>query len=327
MKAKLKILTIGGGTGSFTLLSKLRELKNVELTSVVAMSDSGGSTGRLRVEMGVLPAGDVRQALVALSRSPELTRELFTYRYSTGDIAGHSFGNLFISTLEKISGSMEEAIRHAGKLLQVRGRIYPITLQKHDLVVVMPNGEKIIGEGNVDNRFVTGYTRIYLTDAPSINPKVKKAVQDADLIIVAPGNFYCSIVPNFLVSGLTKALEATNAKKVFIANLLTKEGHTTGKTVADFVEELHELSGGFLPDQVIYNTNDNLSDTIQEILKNEGSELVKPGSLKNTLLKDVKFVGIDAISEVISKQNTADTVKRSLLRHNMKNVIEALGLR
>jgi len=229
-----KVVTIGGGTGSFTLLTELKDMPDVEVTAIVAMSDSGGSTGKLRVDMGVLPAGDARQALVALSRSPEQLRELFTYRYDVGTMSGHTFGNLFLSTLEKVTGSLEDAITQAGKILSVKGRIYPVTLTNHHLVATMSNGEVVRGEGIIDNSYIQGYNSLELTNEPVFNPRASKAIEEADIVIIAPGNFYCSIAPNLMVPGFTEALKASKAKKVLVANLLTKEGHTTGFSVDDF---------------------------------------------------------------------------------------------
>ncbi len=328
MKSKKnKIVTIGGGTGSFTLLTELKELPNVEITAVVAMSDSGGSTGRLRVDMGVLPAGDVRQALVALSRSPETLRKLFTYRYSAGDMQGHTFGNLFLSTLEKIGGSLEDAITQAGKMLSVKGRIYPVTLHKHELVVHMSNGERIVGEGEIDNRYVNGYSRMYLSEGPQLNPKVALAIADADMVIIAPGNFYCSIVPNFLVDGLTKTLQSSKARTVMIANLLTKEGHTNGYSVAKFLDKLNVLSDGFVPDAVIYNTQMEVTPELEHIYKSEGGELVSLGSESDLeLFKGVEFIGGDLVANGVVATSKADIVKRSLLRHDAKSVLQLLGL-
>lgn len=327
-KDKIKVVTIGGGTGSFTFLTELKELSDVEVTAVVAMSDSGGSTGRLRVDMGVLPAGDVRQALVALSRSPETLRELFTYRYENGDVRGHTFGNLFLSTLEKISGSLEEAIMQAGKLLSVKGRIFPVTLHKHDLVVQMSNGEKIVGEGEVDNRFVSGYSHMYLTEGPELNPSVKRTIANADIVIIAPGNFYCSIVPNFLVAGLTNALQASKARTVLVANLLTKEGHTNNFTVTKFLTELESLSGGFVPSAVVYNTEYEVTPRLRQMYESEGGELVKLGSIEDLkMFNGTEFIGGNIIARGhLATQSKADTVKRSLLRHDAKKVLQLLGL-
>ncbi len=323
-KNKIKIVTIGGGTGSFTLLTELKQLPNVEITAIVAMSDSGGSTGKLRVDMGVLPAGDVRQVLVALSRSPEMLRELFTYRYDVGTMTGHSFGNLFLSTLEKITGSLESAIKQAGKILNIKGRVYPVTLTKHHLTVTMPNGEVIHGEGNVDERFVQGYTGMALTDSPTLNPQAKEAILKADIIIIAPGNFYCSILPNFLVPKLSDTLAESQAVKIMVANLLTKRGHTTGFNVAEFLREL-DRNTGFLPDKVLYNTNLDVTQQLQEQIKSEGAELVELGDI--TEFASVEFIGEDLISkDTVNVQNKADVIKRSLLRHDAIKVLSLLGL-
>lgn len=330
--AKIKVVTIGGGTGSFTFLTELKELPNIQITAVVAMSDSGGSTGRLRVDMGVLPAGDVRQALVALSRSPAMLRELFTYRYERGSVKGHTFGNLFLSTLEKVTDSLEDAIVQAGKLLNVKGRIYPVTLTKHDLVVkvddVDGSSQTIVGEGVIDTSVVTGYSRMYLTDGPLLNPHVAQAIADADIVIIAPGNFYCSIVPNFLVVGLTQALQESKALKVMVANLLTKEGHTDRFNVVKFLTELEHLSGGFVPSTVIYNTGTHVTQELKQIYKSEGGELVELGDAETFKQEQgVQFVGGDIIAKALPKTaSSADTVKRSLLRHDAQKVLGLIGI-
>ncbi len=336
---KTKIVTIGGGTGSFTLLTELKELPNVEVTAVVAMSDSGGSTGRLRVDMGVLPAGDVRQALVALSRSPDILRELFTYRYDAGTISGHTFGNLFLATLEKISGSLEEAIKRAGKLLDVKGYIYPVTLTDHHLVAMMPNGEEVHGEGVIDGRYIAGYTSIMLTNSPVLNPNVARAIAEADIVIIAPGNFYCSIVANLLVPGLSGALRESKARKVLVANLLTKQGHTDCFDVAKFLTELRQLAD-FMPSTVLYNTQYSVTPSLEELYKSEEGELVKLGDVSSfeqaqEQEDEVEFIGANLVARgplaTKSKADTfdklsVDTVKRSLLRHDASKVLQLLGL-
>ncbi len=325
---KLKIVTIGGGTGSFTLLTELKELPNVDISAIVAMSDSGGSTGRLRVDMGVLPAGDVRQALVALSNSSEYLRKLFTYRYEVGSMTGHTFGNLFISTLEEISGSLEEAVSQASKILGVKGNIYPVTLTDHQLEVEMPNGEQVHGEGDIDNRYIAGYTSIRLTDSPVLNPNAALSIEQADIVIIAPGNFYCSIIPNMITPGLSEILQRSKAKKVMIANLLTKEGHTSGFTVAKFLTELESLSGGFVPDVVVYNSVKTVTQEIEELYKSEGGELVELGDVSEFEEKHgVEFIGADIVASTpSSSQSKADVVKRSYLRHDAKKLLKLLDL-
>jgi uncharacterized cofD-like protein len=325
---KIKVVTIGGGTGSFTLLTELKELEDIELSAIVAMSDSGGSTGKLRVDMGVLPAGDVRQVLVALSRSPEMLRKLFTYRYDVGTMTGHTFGNLFLSTLEKITGSLEESIRQAGKILNIKGRVYPVTLTKHHLSVTMSNGEVIHGEGMIDERFVQGYTSIELTDKPMLNPMARKAILDADVVIVAPGNFYCSILPNFLVPGLNEVLHDSTAEVVLVANLLTKQGHTTGFSVAEFLNELRRNTDGFLPTKVLYNTNMDVTQELLELIESEQASMVELGDVSEFEDKyNIEFVGADLVANSPSApQSNTDTVKRSLLRHDAKRVLSILGL-
>ncbi|MCD5384502.1 MAG: YvcK family protein, partial [Candidatus Pacebacteria bacterium] len=275
-QSKINVVTIGGGTGSFMLLSELKKRKNIDITAIVAMSDSGGSTGVLRDQMGVLPAGDVRQCLTALSQKEEDLRKLFTFRYGEGSfLKGHTFGNIFLSTIEKIFGSFEKSVEEASKILNIKGQILPITLTNNDLVVEKEGGEEIIGEGEIDEKNILNYKKIYLKGRPRLNVKVKKAIKKADIIVVAPGNFYNSIIPNFLVNGFAKEIKNSKAKKFFIANLTTKDGHTNNFEVTDYIKELYKISGekDFI-DYVIYNKQRKIGEKMLGLYKKHKSEPV-----------------------------------------------------
>jgi uncharacterized cofD-like protein len=244
---KLKnVVTIGGGTGSYTLLSGLKKYP-INLSAIVSMADDGGSTGVLRDELGVLPPGDVRQCLVALSESSEKLRELMNYRFEKGGLKGHNFGNLFLSALEKISGNFNEAVKEAIKILNVKGEIVPVTNSQSNLYVRLKNNKLLIGENEINHNYdllKKGIDRIYYQPAVKANPRAMRIIREADLIIVGPGNHYCSILPNLLVGGISAAIRKSKAIVVYNCNLVNKPGHTDGFNLDDYVDSINNYIGG-----------------------------------------------------------------------------------
>lgn len=254
---KKKIVVIGGGTGTFTVLSGLKKYP-VGLTAIVSMADDGGSTGLLREEFGMLPAGDIRRALVALSSYPEkFLTDLFIYRFHENEIDGHNFGNLILAALERVTGSFENAITAASRLLDVQGVVLPVTFSDVRLYAQLENGNIIKGETNIDIPKHDGRLRIghvWLQPKGRANPKAVKAIMDADMIVIGPGDIFTSIVPNFLVSGIQNALQKSKAKKVYVTNLMTKYGETNGFSGADFLAVLHRYLGADIFDVILVNT-------------------------------------------------------------------------
>lgn len=309
---KQKIVTIGGGTGSFVVLSGLKNY-DVDLTAVVSMADDGGSTGILRDELGVLPPGDIRQCLVALSKSSEVLREMFNYRYSQGALHGHNFGNIFLSTLEKITGNFTEAVKQAGQILRIKGKVLPVTLKSTKLVAELNSGKKIVGENRINESDLSNLKKLFLAPGAKINPEVAKALKEADKIIINPGNFFCSIVPNFLVSGLGEAIAKSKAKKILIVNLMTKRGHTDKFCITDFAKYIENFIGKNIINYTIYNTQ---SPDVK-VLKNysrEGDILIKLGD-KSTFPR-MKFIGRNLLGKLKYKQSKSDVIKRSFIRHD-----------
>ena len=251
---KKKIVVIGGGTGTFRVLSGLKKYP-VELAAIVSMADDGGSTGILREEFGILPTGDVRRALVALSSYPEkFLADLFTYRFHEGGINGHNFGNLILTALERVTGGFENAVAAASRLLDVRGTVLPVTFSHVRLNAELENGEIIRGETNIDIPKHNGelhIARVWLQPKALANAKAVRAIGDADMIVVGPGDLFTSIIPNFLVSGIRNAFLKSNAKKVYVGNLMTKHGETSGFSGADFLASLHQYIGAHIFDFVV----------------------------------------------------------------------------
>ena len=317
-----KVVTIGGGTGSFMLLSELKKRDDIEITAIVNMTDAGGSTGQLRDEIGVLPAGDARQALVALAQSEQQWRDLMTYRFEDGGMTGHSFGNLMLGALEKISGSFEQALNRASELLQVKGRVVPITTDDAHLIIETESDEVFYGENKIDESVVANPRAIYFNKPTTLHEEASKAITEADILIICPGNFYCSIMPNLIVSGMHKALEKSRAKKFFVANLVSKYGHTTDMTVTDFVKKAHNAVDLSFIDTVIYNTSHDIDEELQAIYDADGEHLINEGDI--TELDSIEAVGLDLIAKKAPAQNKYDTVKRSLIRHNAEKLVDII---
>lgn len=255
-----RVVTIGGGTGSYMLLSGLKHFP-LDITAVVTMFDSGGSAGALRDQFGILPPGDVRRCLVALSEGEreQILRNLFSFRFDNAgsELHGHSFGNLFILALSTMYHSDVEAIRKASELLNIRGKVLPVSINLSHLVATLADGSIVRGETNIDiPRHDTSLRIVDLAlDPPAdMYPETEESIRAADMIVVCPGDLYSSLAPNFLVTGMKHALLQSSAKKVAVCNLMTKGGETNGYAVEDFVRELSRYSGIGTFDYVLCNT-------------------------------------------------------------------------
>ncbi len=317
---KKKVVVIGGGTGTFALLSGLREYP-LELSAIVTMADDGGSTGILRDELGVLPPGDVRQCLVALSSSPLFLRELMNYRFAQGGLKGHSFGNIFLSALEKMTGSFDAAVARAGEVLRIRGQVIPATLNKVSLAAEFQDGRVVRGQNNIHHADLGSLKRLFLEPSGRVNPKARAALAAADLIVVGPGDFYSSLVPNFLVSGLPAAVRRSKARKVYVSNLMTKAGHTSDFRASDYARVMGGYLGGRF-DYLIHNTA-RPSPLLIKRYAHEGECYVERGPN----LPGVKFVGADLLSRKLPRIPKGDPLaaQRTLIRHDPKKVARLIA--
>jgi len=315
------IVTLGGGTGQFTLLSGLKKYP-VHLTAIVSMADDGGSTGALRDELGVLPPGDIRQCLVALSESDLIMRDLFSYRFEQGSLKGHNFGNIFLSALEKITGSFEEAVRVSGLVLATRGEVIPVTTRSISLVSGKDD-RLICGENAINSSPLADKETLRLEPEAYASPKAAAAIEAADCLIIGPGNFYCSIVPNLLVKGIPEAIKRSKAAVVYNCNLMNKAGHTDGYAVRDYVDEVERFIG---PGRINFVTfNNRMPD--RELLTRygeEGKSLVAVASADEGF-EQVTFrpLPADLISSRPFVQKAGDPIKRTLIRHDA-DVLAAL---
>jgi len=271
-----RIVTIGGGHGLATLLRGLKVYTR-NLTAVVTVADDGGSSGRLRESYGILPPGDIRNCLAALSNDEQMLTQLFRYRFSgKGGLDGHSFGNLFITALAEITGSFEGAIAESGKVLSVSGRVLPSTLHDVKLVADMQlpsigNQVRVQGESSIP-KMAGRVRRLWLepNDAPAF-PPVLKAILNADMIVIGPGSLYTSLLPNLLVHDLLGALHASRAFKVYVCNIATQTGETDTYSVYDHTRSLEEHIGDSLFDVILCNDNyeGQLNEASQWVLADE----------------------------------------------------------
>lgn len=345
-KRDTRIAVIGGGTGGFTLLGALKNYyKNI--TALVNMADDGGSSGLLRDELGVLPPGDVRKSLVALSKSPKV-RDLFSYRFEEGTLRGHTFGNLFLTALEKMTGNFAEGVETASEVLKISGRVVPITLDNTRLVLELPNGksilgqhkidvmsfsknfevERVIGESKIDDMYFpksSGKPNLRLEPEAQINPDAIKALEEAEVIVLSAGDIYTSIGPALAVQGVREVLATTKAQIVYICNLVTKPGQTTGFTVSDHAAEIERLAGGNIIDYVLYNTAKPPADLFDKYFK-EGEYLVE---IDEPALKKAHYRAIG--TSLLAKEPAPTAPKsdslaahRSLIRHDGDRVVKEL---
>ena len=324
----LDIVVIGGGTGSFTILSALKYYSN-NIKAIVNMVDDGGSTGVLRDELGALPPGDVRQCLVALSDSPKI-RKLFNYRFDKGTFKGHSFGNIFLTALEKTSGSFSEAVKTASEILRINGEVIPATLDDVRLKMEWPHASVILnGEKTVYKEFFKHDPRdavLSLVPTASANPVAVEAIRQADLIIIAPGDMYSSLGPILSIKGIANAVASnTKADNVYIVNLVTKNGQTTGFTVSDHAREIERFVGKPFLDYVLYNEQVP-SASLARRYKSEKAYLVEIDSDKFKQAR-YKAVAGNYLGKV-AKRSLADALlpNRSLIRHNADAIVEDLAL-
>lgn len=315
-----KIVVIGGGTGSFVMLSGLKNYTH-DLTALVSMADDGGSTGVLRDEYGALPPGDVRQCLVALSSSPRV-RDLFSYRFDQGSLSGHVFGNLFLTALQNMTGSFAAAVDLAEDVLRVDGHVVPVTLDDIELVV-RDGGRVIRGESEVSYGQIhsnnpkitvekkTGRGRVKL------NPEAEQALMSADLVVIAPGNLYGSLAPALAIPRMGEVLKRTSAKVIYVPNLVNKSGQTDDYGVTDYADEIERIAGGKIIDYVIYNIN----EPSPELLNKYAAAGETPVKIDKEALREAHYKTIGAkllAGQIWQNKSKKDPLaaQRTLIRHD-----------
>jgi len=294
-----KIVAIGGGTGLSTLLRGLKR-RTSNLTAIVTVSDDGGSSGRLRKELGVLPPGDIRNCLVALADDEALVTDLFRYRFTEGEgLSGHSFGNLFLAAMCGITGNFDRAIKESSRVLNVVGRVLPATLGIVHLCAQLDDGTILEGESNI-SRAKARIKRVFF-DTPPAAPldEVIAAIRDADAIVLGPGSLFTSVAPNFLVSRIAREVAHAHAVKMYVCNVMTQPGETDNMTAADHVEALLANAGERVFDYVI--VNDELPSRLLGAYAQEGQLPVEPD------LERIAALGIEPVRAAVMGET--DTVR------------------
>lgn len=320
-----KIVCIGGGTGTFAILKGLKKYP-LQLSAIVTMSDSGGSNKRIRDEFGLLPTSDIRQCYVALSDENGgvgLMRELFMYRFDKGEgIRGMTFANLFMAALTDILGSQKEAIKQTKRVLKIKGTVIPVSYTATNLFAEYKDGTIVTEEHFIDEPQHDGtlpISKVYLEPKAEANPDAIKAIHDADLIILGPGDLYTSIVPNLLVNGISEAIGKSKAKKLYVVNLMTKYGQTYNFTARDHVSTIASYIGAN-PDYVVVNSGILPKDALNEYKKQHEFPV------KNDLPKTATYriIADDVAANELTEKAATDVLVRSLVRHDTEKLALAI---
>jgi uncharacterized cofD-like protein len=301
-----KIVAIGGGTGLPVLLRGLKEHTS-NLTAIVTVGDDGGSSGRLRRELGVLPPGDVRNCIAALAEAEPLMTSLFQYRFDEGEgLEGHSFGNLFIVAMSGITGNFEEAVRETSRVLAVRGLILPSSLAHVAVHARAEDGELITGESNIP-RGGKRIKEVFLQPANvQANPEAIRAILEADIVVVGPGSLLTSVLPNLLVDGIRQALAISQATKIYVCNVATQHGETDDFTVSDHFETLVRHIGPGLFEYVL--ANDNVAGPLPEAWQS------KPVAVDAPVVDGARVVTADVVSETYRFHHDSTKLAAAIMR-------------
>lgn len=304
-----KIVVIGGGTGLSVLLRGLKHFTS-NITAIVTVADDGGSSGKLREDLGMLPPGDIRNCILALADMEPTMEQLLQHRFKEGDLKGQNFGNLLIASMNDISDNFEEAIKKISDVLAVTGKVLPVTLKDITLYAKLKNGTVIKGESNIPVKSLemnSPIENIFIKpkDAGAVKEAVD-AIESADLVLLGPGSLYTSVIPNLLVKNIKESLNRTEAPKVYITNVMTQPGETDDYTVCDHVDALLRHWPHALIDYVIVNTG-TISDTVGEKYKTEGAEVIR---LMHEDREKLKAKGIKLITEDLID------IKKDYVRHD-----------
>ena len=304
-----KIVAIGGGTGLSTMLKGIKKITN-NITAIVTVGDDGGSSGKLREELGVLPPGDIRSCIAALADDEDLVAKLFQYRFKDcAGLSGHSFGNLFLTAMCSITGNMVNAVQESSKVLSIRGRVLPSTLDDMRLVAEMEDGSIIKGESNIPESGKK-IKRLF-TEPAKCKPLEDTiiAIQEADIIILGPGSLYTSVIPNLLISDISRAVSEAKAKKIYVCNIMTQPGETDGFSVSDHIKTLiKHAKYEKIIDAVLVNTE--LPEELIAPYRDAGSEPVDVDE------KEVSKMGIEIVQKNLIADKRFEDGHSSFVRHS-----------
>lgn len=316
----MKITILGGGTGTFTALTGLKEHPELDLAAIVSCADNGGSSGVLRDELGVLPPGDIRQCLVALADSGLELRGLLSFRFTEGPCAGHPMGNLILSALDKMVGDPLEAVRVAQRLFKVRGEVIPVSARATNLAVELADGSYVDGEHLIDSlRDAADIKRCFLRESTPANPAAIRAIEESNLVVLGPGDLFTSIIPVLLVEGIREALARTEARLLYVLNLATKPGHTEHFTAKRFCTELHHYLGDDVRYSALVN-NEPPAPHLVDRYESAHERLV----IDDLNPRDPHVIRRELLTSRIQSLVPGDRIQRSLLRHDPDKLAEAI---
>ena len=307
-----RIVAVGGGTGLSMLLSGIKNITN-NITAVVSVGDDGGSSGRLRESLNILPPGDIRHCMTALADDEDLVNDLFKYRFDNGEgLEGHSFGNLFLTAMCEITGNMASAVKASANVLSIRGRVLPSTLDDMKLVAEMSDGRVIHGESNIPE--AGGRIKRLYTEPANCKalPEVIEAIRNAELIILGPGSLYTSVIPNLLIKEISEEISKSKAKKIYVCNIMSQPGETDNYSVSDHLKALISHSGEKnIVDAVL--VNNSLPEKLADKYEKANSFPVKFD------VSEIRKLGIK-----ICAKNLIESSKDGLVRHSSKKVARAV---
>ncbi|MDR3543441.1 MAG: YvcK family protein [Desulfosporosinus sp.] len=306
-----KIVVVGGGTGLSALLRGLKQY-SCNLTAIVTVADDGGSSGKLRLEMGIQPPGDVRNCLVALADTEEIMDTLFSYRFESGTLEGHSLGNLLLAGLTDTFGDFQKGIEKISKVFAIRGKVFPSTLEQVVLMADLEDGTRVKGETAV--RVTEGKIhRVYLepSDARPL-PEALQALEEADLIVLGPGSLYTSVLPNLLVGGLRDKIRAVNAPCVYVCNVMTEKGETDGYRVSDHLKAILDHCGPSFVDAVLANKGEVTATSLKRYVKEEAVPVI--ADPKEVELLGAKYFEAHLVQERDVVRHDSDRLAKELVR-------------
>ena len=306
-----KIVAIGGGHGLSNLLFGLKEYTS-NLTAIVTVADSGGSSGRLREEFNIVAPGDIRNCLVALADAPALMGELFQFRFAeNSELKGHNFGNLFLTAMVQLTGGdFEKAVKESSKVLAIRGKVIPSTVNNVHLVAEYVDGSRTEGEARIPRRDKRIERLFVIPEDTHPTEEALDAIENADIVILGPGSLYTSIIPNLVIKGMTQALEETNAYKIYVCNVMTQPGETDGYTASDHLRALMNHTSTRAVDACLINDGLVPEDALQRY-RHENSFPVKPD------VDDLKELGCRVVATDLLGVN-------DYVRHDAKKLTKAL---
>ena len=306
-----RVVCLGGGTGMSTLLRGLKAF-TANITAVVSVADDGGSSGRLRQEFDMLPPGDIRKCLIALSDDSPLMARLLDYRFGEAELAGHSMGNLVLTVLTRITGDFGEAVRQANLLFAVRGRVLPATLDRIFLVARHPDGTTTIGQRNI-SQSEKPIERVELKPNPGPPaPDIARALEEAELIVLGPGSLFTSVIPTLLIEGIPDIIRRTSAVKVYVANIAACEGETRDFTLLEHLRALEKHAGGGLFGHVLVNDGP-VPRARRAELEEKGARLIMYNRTEMPADVPYRFVTADVVSRENPLRHDSDRLARALI--------------